>query len=73
MNALIFGYAVRHKDSVKEDWGERDVVPLSPAVREANPRNKVVPRACLWGSTIFCETFSATYLFPNNIEWSGFA
>jgi hypothetical protein len=24
----------------------RDVVPLSPAVREANRRNQVVPRAC---------------------------
>ena len=29
----------------------RDVVPLSPAVREANRRNHAVPRACPWGST----------------------
>jgi len=36
----------------KADWGERDVVPLSPAVRKANRRNKVVPRACPWGSTL---------------------
>ena len=51
--------AVRHKDSGKTEWGERDVVPLSPAVRKANRRNKVVPRACPplfwracpWGST----------------------
>jgi len=43
--------AVRHKDSAKAEWGERDVVPLSPAVRKANRRNKVVPRACPWGST----------------------
>jgi len=28
----------------------RDVVPLSPAVREANRRNYVVPRDCPWGS-----------------------
>ena len=28
--------AVRHKDSGKAEWGERDVVPLSPAVRKAN-------------------------------------
>ena len=27
------------------DYG-RDVVPLGPAVREANPRKQVVPRAC---------------------------
>jgi hypothetical protein len=33
------------------DWCERDVVPLSSAVREANQRNKVVPRACPLGST----------------------
>ena len=52
--------AVRHKDSGKAEWGERDVVPLSPAVRKANRRNKVVPRACPplvwracpWGSTV---------------------
>jgi len=29
----------------------RDVVPLSPAVREANLRNQVAPRDCPWGST----------------------
>jgi len=43
--------AVRHKDSGEAEWGERDVVPLSPAVRKANRRNKMVPRACPWGST----------------------
>jgi len=45
--------------AVDECADERDVVPLSPAVREANRRNKVVPRACPplfwracpWGST----------------------
>ena len=42
---------VRYKDSGKAEWGERDVVPLSPAVCKANRRNKVVPRACPWGST----------------------
>jgi len=31
--------------------GGRDVVPLSPAVREANLRNQVVPRDFPWGST----------------------
>jgi len=31
------------------DYG-RDVVPLSPAVREANRRNEVLPRACPGGS-----------------------
>jgi hypothetical protein len=35
-----------------DEWAYgRDVVPLSPAVREANWRNQVVPRACPWGST----------------------
>jgi len=37
--------------AVDECADKRDVVPLSPAVREANRRNKVVPRACPWGST----------------------
>ena len=32
--------AVRHKDSGKAEWGERDVVPLSPAVRKANRLHK---------------------------------
>ena len=31
--------------------GGRDVVPLSPAVREANLRNQVAPRDFPWGST----------------------
>jgi len=62
--------AVRHKDSGKAEWGERDVVPLSPAVRKANRRNKVVPRACPplfwracpWGST--CRI-----AFPHELEF----
>jgi len=38
--------------AVDECADGRDVVPLSLAVREANRRNLVVPRACPWGSTV---------------------
>jgi len=37
--------------AVDECTYSRDVAPLSPAVREANRQNQVVPRACPWGST----------------------
>jgi len=37
--------------AVNECLYGRDVVPLSPAVREANLWNQVAPRDCPWGST----------------------
>ena len=61
---------VRHKDAGKAEWGERDVVPLSPGVRKANRRNTVVPRACpplFWRACPWGSMYCASQFNPSTI------